>query len=230
MRVGLLRSTMVERHLVAMLCACIAIAGTFALAAWLDRESPMEVDIGEMDGIPVGTLVIVEGTVTGFPVNGPEATVVTIEDATGNTTSLFLGFGLDELPKGARVSATGRVALYQGRTEVVVGDRADLTVLNVPRSPEMDLEELVGEPWGFDGLEPTVRVAVLTHPVPDLNGEDWWCLVGDPSAPGSQGVLVMVGPSVETGGWRVGTEVDLRVAVRYDASSGFVFLEVLDLA
>jgi hypothetical protein len=221
---------MVERHIVLLVCACIAVVGTLALAAWLERETPRTVAIGDLDDVPVGTLVTLEGTVEGMPVSGPKVSVVRLADATGDSISLFLGFSPDDLSTGTRVRATGRVAVYQGRLEVMVEDEGDLLVLSRPRSPEMDLGGIVGEPWGFDGLEPLVEVVVLTAPIPDLNGEDWWCLVGEPSSGEGGGVLALIGPNVDAGVMEVGKEVDLRVAVRYDASSGFVFLEVLGLA
>jgi hypothetical protein len=220
---------MVERQIVVLICACMAVIGTFALAVWLDRETPHLVDIGDLDGVQVGTLVRVEGTVDGTPVEGPYVSVVRLVDATGNATSLFMSFPFEAIPPGTRVSATGRVAVYQGKVEVVVEGPEDIVVLSRPRSPVMDLDDLVGEPWGFDGLEPKVRVTLLTTPLQDLNGEDRWCLVGKPSSGNGQGVLVLIGPHVEVGTLKVGDEVDLRVAVRYDASSGFVYLEVLDL-
>ena len=91
----------------------------------------------------------------------------------------------------------------------------------------VDLADLLEAPWGYQGMEPVVRATVMVEPVPDLNGEDWWCLVGDAGEKGSA-ALVMAGPGVRMQDWEPGDELDLRVVVRYDASSGFVYLEAVE--
>lgn len=220
---------MVDRHIIVVLFACLAVVGTVALAAWISRESPEMVPIDGLDRVELGTLVMVEGTLEGTWCPGPETAVLTLSDGDGGSVEAFCGFSCDDIGKGARVRVTGRVSLYRGDVELVVEDREDVVVLGRVRSPLVGVEELVGEPWAYEGMEPQVRAVVLTDPVADLNGEDWWCLVGETSSDGA-GVLALVGPGLEAGTWRSGDQMDLRVVVRYDGSSGFVYLEVRDRA
>ncbi|UCC92555.1 MAG: hypothetical protein JSW25_07775 [Thermoplasmata archaeon] len=221
---------MVERHLVVLLCACIAIVGTLALAAWLERETSVTADLGDLEDIPLGTLVTVEGTIDEVPLAGPNVSVLVLRDAVGNMISVFMGFDVGELSPGSRLRATGRLAVYQGNLEVVVEVREDLEVLSRPRSPEVELNDLMRAPWGFEGMEPIVRVRVLASPMADSNGEDWWCLVGDPSTKDGDAVLLLISSDTVMDAVQTEDQLDLRVAVRYDPSSGFVFLEVADLA
>jgi hypothetical protein len=220
---------MADRQIVVALLACLAVVGTLALAAWISREVPEMVPIDGLDRVELGALVMVEGTLEGTWSPGPESTVLTLTDGDGDGVDAFCDFSCDGLRPGARVRVTGRVTLYRGDVELVVHDREDVVVLGSVRSPLVGVDELVGQPWAYEGMEPRVGAVVLTDPVADLNGEDWWCLVGEPTSDGA-GVLALVGPGLEAGTWRSGERVDLRVTVRYEASSGFVYLEVLDLA
>jgi len=201
-----------------------------ALAAWVAWESPARVDIGDLDDVDVGRLVVVEGTVEGTPVDAGDVSVVLLGDGTGRTVPLFLAFPSDAISPGTRLRVTGRVDIYKGVIELVVKDKQDVIVLSRPRSPHVDLDDLLYEPWGFDGMEPVVRVTILTDPMADLNGEDWWCLVTGHATGDMRGALVLFGPHLDVQDKKAGDELELRVAVRYDASSGFVYLEVLELA
>jgi hypothetical protein len=218
---------MVDRHLVIVVCACIAVACTLALAAWMTREVPMQVAIGELEGVEVGTLVTVEGELEGVRAAGKGSTVLTIADGSGASVDAFCSFDRSELLSGTHLSVTGRLSLYKGELELVVDDVDDVSVRGGVRHPMVDLADLVEEPWGYEGMEPTVRVSVMVGPLADLNGEDWWCLVGDVEG-GAAGALVLAGPRVPMSLWEVGDELDLRVVVRYDGRSGFVYLEVLE--
>jgi hypothetical protein len=220
---------MVERQLILVLSSCLAVAGTLALAAWCAWEPPDRVDIRELEGMEVGRLVTVEGTVVSTPVTGGEVSVVVLGDGTGGTVPLFMTFPSDTVPVGSRLRATGRVAIHDGVTEVVVSGRDDLRILSRPSSPQVDLVELMEGPWAFDGMRPTVSVTLLVDPVADLNGEDWWSLVVGPEPVGGPSALVLFGPGTTVDGLRSGDQLDLRVAVRYDATSGFVYLEVLEV-
>ncbi len=200
-----------------------------ALAAWVLREVPEVVPIGNLDQVEVGALVTVRGTVERVGGSGSDVTVITLSDGDGSEVDAFCGFPCDAVLPGARVQATGRVSVYRGRLEVVVEEGEDLVVLGSVRSPMVDVEDLVREPWAFEGMEPRVRVMVLVDPVVDLNGEDWWCLVGDDASDGA-GALALVGPGIGVETWTYGDRLDLRVVVRYDGSSGFIYLEVLEAA
>lgn len=220
---------MVERQLILVLSSCLAVAGTLALAAWCAWEPPARVGIGDVEGMEVGRLVTLEGTVVSSPVSGGEVSVVVLGDDAGNEVPLFMTFPSDPVPVGSRMRATGRVAIHEGVTEVVVSEREDVRVLSRPSSPQADLAELLEGPWAFDGMRPTVSVTLLLDPVADLNGEDWWSLVSGPHPVGGPSALVLFGPGLGVEDLTSGDELDLRVAVRYDPSSGFVYLEVQEV-
>ncbi len=220
---------MVERRLVLVLSSCLAVAGTLSLAAWCAWEPPDRVGIRELEGMEVGRLVTVEGTVESTPVVGGEVSVVVLGDGRGSTVPLFMTFPSDAVPVGSRLRATGRVAIHEGVTEVVVSGREDLRILSLPSSPQVDLVELLEGPWAFDGMRPTVSVTLMLDPVADLNGEDWWSLVAGPRTADGPSALVLFGPGSMVEGLRTGDQLDMRVAVRYDPSSGFVYLEVLEV-
>lgn len=223
-------SPMDRRRLVLCTCICLAIAGTLTLWAISTKETPLRVGPGDLEDVEPGTLVTVEGTVAGEPLHGGDFTVLELEDGVGGRAPVLLSFPTGPLPPGTELRITGHVALYKGRHEVVVYSDEHLVVLGRADSPEVDLMDLTMEPWRFQGMEPRVRVALLIAPTADLNGEDWWCLVADPSGNDGSGVLVLVRPPVDVEGWEVGDERYLKVVVRYDGSSGFVYLEVTDVA
>ena len=221
--------TMVERQVIVLVCACMAVVGTMFLAAWMDREEPSRVNIGSLDRVEVGTLVVLEGTLVDCQEAGPRSTLLDLGDDDGRSVDVFCAFPCQGLSPGVRISVTGRVSLYEGDLELVVEDREDLRVLRRPSSPPLDLGDLLREPWAYEGMEPRVSVVVLTGPVVDQNGEDRWCLVGDVGIEGTA-ALVLLGSWYQGDPWDEGDELDLRVVVRYDARSGFVYLEVLDVA
>jgi hypothetical protein len=218
---------MVERHLVIVVCACLAVVCTLALAAWISREVPTRVEIGELEGTEVGTLVTVEGRLEGVREAGKGATVLTLEDGSGATVEVFCAFECSDLLPGTILVVTGRLSLYKGDLELVIEEKDGVSVRGGAKNPMVDLADLVEEPWGYEGMEPVVRVKVMVEPVADLNGEDWWCLVGE-GADGGAGALALAGPGVRMRLWEPGDELDLRVLVRYDGSSGFVYLEVVE--
>ena len=75
-REGAAPTSMVERQLLLVICACITIAGTLAMAAWLAWEPPAKTEIEDLEDVELGQLVIVEGTVEGTPVEGGDVSVV----------------------------------------------------------------------------------------------------------------------------------------------------------
>jgi hypothetical protein len=200
------------------------------LMSWMGRETPLEVRPGEVADVEVGTLVTVAGVVTDVRSLGGGYTSLSLEDGPGGEVEVFLAFDPGTIQVGDGLQVTGRVTVYHGEVEVMVEDDHDLRVLSRSRSPETSLARIVREPWLFEDSEPRVRVSVVTPPVADLNGEDLWCLLTDPEQPKGPCGLALLGPDIATGTWEAGVELDLRVAVRYDASSGFVYLEVLGLA
>ncbi len=219
-----------KRRLVLIICVSLAIAGTLTLMAILARETPSVVGPRDLEHLEPGTLVTVEGTVATEPLHGGDFTLLALEDGTGGTVPVFFSFPTGPLHQGTKLRVTGRVEVYKGRHEVVVTSEKDVVVLGRAASPEVDLVGLTMEPWRFEGVEPRVRVTLLIAPMADLNGEDWWCLVGEPSGNDGSGVLVLLCPPVDVEGWEVGDELYLKVVVRYDGSSGFVYLEVRDVA
>ena len=223
-------TSMDKRRLVLIMCTSLAIASTLTLIAILARETPSVVGPGDLEHVEPGTLVTVEGTVAAEPLHGGDFTLLALKDGAGGTAPVFLSFPTSPLHQGTKLRVTGRVEVYKGRHEVVVTSEEDVVVLGRAASPEIDLVGLTMEPWRFEGMEPRVRVTLLIAPMADLNGEDWWCLVGDPSGNGGTGVLSLVRPPVDVEGWEVGDELNLKVVVRYDGSSGFVYLEVMDVA
>ncbi|NIV79500.1 MAG: hypothetical protein GWN39_12335 [Thermoplasmata archaeon] len=210
------------------MCACIALVGTMALAAWIHREEPVEVTIGELEDVEVGTLVTVEGTLYEVRHVDTASSILEVRDSKGRSVAVFCPFPFQGAMSGSRVVVTGRLTLYKGELEIVVEDLEDLMVTGGTRSPHVDVRDLAREPWAFEGMEPHVRVVLLTDPVADHNGEDRWCLVGEPSSD-DVGMLVLLGLDVDGRAWKRGNELDLKVIVRYDASAGFVYLEVLDV-
>ena len=209
-------------------CTCIAVVGTLALAAWMAWETPLRVSPGELADVDVGTLVTMDGTLVGTPMHGGDHTLLRLEDGEGGTAPVFLSFPTGPLHPGTELRVTGRVAIYKGEAEVVVDREDDLVILSKAVSPEVDLVDLIKEPWRFEGMEPRLRVTVMTHPVADLNGEDMWCLVAEPSPVVGSSALALIGPGIDVETWNEGDERDLKVMVQYDASSGFVYLEVLE--
>lgn len=217
---------MVEKHLILVVCACIALVGTLALAAWIHREEPVRVNICDLEDVEVGTLVTVEGTLEEVRHVDPATAILEVRDTKGSSVTVFCPFPCQGAMSGSRAVVTGRLTLYKGELEIVVEEREDLTVTGGTRSPPVDVADLAREPWAYEGMEPRVSVVLLTGPVADHNGEDWWCLVGRPSSE-DVGVLALMGPGFNVGAWEQGDELDLRVTVRYDSSAGFVYLEVL---
>jgi hypothetical protein len=219
---------MFERNLIILLCVCIAVLGTLGLVAWIGREVPVEATPGQVPNLDVGTLVIVEGYVAApGPSGSGGVTIFHLDDGMGATVRVFVTSRITVLSVGDWVRVRGRVALYEGRVEVHVEGEDDLSVLVRSRSPWAELHVLVMEPWRFDGTEPRVHAVVAVAPMADLGGSTWWCLLSDPGDPDGPGVLARIDPNAPFVHWEVGAEVDLRVALRYDASRGFVYLEVL---
>ena len=212
-----------------VMCICIAVAGTLALAAWMAWEAPLRVSPGELAEVDVGTLVTMDGTLVGSPMHGGDHTLLRLEDGEGGTAPVFLSFPTGPLNPGTELRVTGRVAIYKGEAEVVVDREDDLVILSRAVSPDVDLADLLREPWRFEGMEPRLRVTVMTHPVADLNGEDMWCLLAEPSNMDGAIALALIGPAIDVETWKAGDERHLKVMVGYDASSGFVYLEVLEV-
>ncbi len=217
---------MVEKQLILVVCACIALVGTMAMAAWIHREEPVRVTIDDLEDVEVGTLVTVEGTLEEVRQVDTSSTILRVCDGSGRSVTVFCPFPCQGATSTSRAVVTGRLTLYKGELEIVVEEREDLTVTGGTRSPRVGVEDLAREPWAFEGMEPQVGVVLLTGPVADHNGEDWWCLVGKPSSD-HVGMLALMGPGTIVDAWEPGDELDLRVTVRYDASAGFVYLEVL---
>jgi hypothetical protein len=219
---------MVERHILVLTCACLAIVSTMVLAVWMSRDDPQMVPIGSLDQVELGTLVTVEGNVSELRHSPEGVSVLTLSDGLGEEVEAFCRFPCEGVGPGSRVRVTGKISLYRGDLELVVEEREDLIVLGTASNPMVEVEDLAREPWAYEGMEPRVRVVVLAEPVADSNGEDWWCLVGDGPSDGV-GVLALAGQYHGVDEWDPGDAMDLRVTLRYDATSGFVYLEVLEV-
>jgi len=223
---------MVERIVIIAVCACIVVAGLLALASWDDDGSPTMTTPGGVAELAPGTQVLLEGWLTDSSVKGESTfSVLHLEGEEGEAVRLFLTFPATNLVQGDRLRVIGEVSLYGGEIEVVVSSPEDIVVLaDGARIHNGALSSLVERPWLFDGPEVTVQVEVATWPMEDLDGETLWCIVTGPEGDGDVTVFAQLSTGISESIFEPGEKLDLRVMVRYDPSSGFVYLEVLGLA
>ena len=222
---------MVDRTLAVIVCACLALAGTLALSAWYRDEPPLRVSLGDAVRLSPGTRVVVEGRLADrSDPTEPGFAILQLEDGSGGSLRAFLAFPEDTLLAGDVVRLTGVISLYDGNVELLVTLPEDLEVLS--RGPDPDpghvpLRDLMEEPWVYEGAEPLVQVEVVTWPMEDLDGGSCWCLVSGVDGGDETLAFAQLDGGTVQQGMEPGALLDLRVAVRYDPSSGFVYLEVL---
>lgn len=223
---------MVERILAVLICACITVTGMLVMASWYREETFLRVSPADVDGLAPGTSVEVEGTIVErFEPSGYRFTVLQLEDTKGSSVKVFCAFAASDLTVGDRIRVRGIVSLYEGETEVVVDSSQYITVLS--EGPQRDLATLsaiLAEPWAFTDAEPLISVEVSTWPVCDQDKGASWCLVTEPDSVRGPLTFARFEGDGSTAELEPGTRLDLRVAVRYDPSSGFVYLEVLGTA
>ena len=220
---------MVERTLAVLICACITITGMLLLASWYREETFLKVSPSDVDGLAPGTSVEVEGTIVErFEPSGYRFTVLQLEDDLGARVKVFCAFVATDLVVGDEIRVRGIVSLYEGETEVVIDSPLHIKVLSTgPLRDLTSLGAILAEPWSFAEKEPLVPVEVSTWPVPDQDQGVMWCLVTEPDTVKGALVFVRFGSDEVPAELEPGTRMDLRVAVRYDPSAGFVYLEVL---
>lgn len=223
---------MVERIIIILVCACITVIGLLILVAWDDDGSPIRTTPGEVANLAPGTQVLVEGWLADSA--GSEEnkfSILHLEGEDGEAVRLFLTFPVTNLVQGDRLRVFGKVSLYRGEVEVVVLSPEHIEVLpDGARIHEGALSSLVQRPWLFEGSEVMIQVQVATLPMEDLDGDTLWCIVTGPEIDSDVTAFAQLGPDISEGIFEPGTRLDLRVMVRYDPSSGFVYLEVLGLA
>jgi len=220
---------MVGRTVMVAACACLAIVGALGLASWLASEAPREAGPGDLDGIPVGSRVRMTGVVEEVLVLGGDFCLLHLTGEDGNSSPVLLSFPAPVLHPGDRIRVTGRVAVYRGTPEVVVDRREDLDLLGGPGGPKVDLDELMAGPWRFEGTEPEVPIVVSGPPVADDGGRGWWCLVMDAGGTGEAMAVLLMGEDLSPVPLGTGAELTVRVAVRYDPTTGLVYLEALEV-
>ncbi|MCK4971391.1 MAG: hypothetical protein KAS77_12715 [Thermoplasmata archaeon] len=223
---------MVERIVIILVCASIVVTGLLVLVAWDYDDPPVRATPGEVADLAPGTEVLVEGWLVDDAGNGENTfSILRLEGEDGETVRLFLTFPVTNLVQGDRLRVIGKVSLYRGEVEVVVSSPEDIEVLpDGARIHEGALGSLIERPWLFEGSEVTIQVEVATWPMEDLDGDTLWCIVSVPDGDGDVTAFAQLGPDISEGIFEPGARLDLRVMVRYDPSSGFVYLEVLGLA
>ena len=223
---------MVERTIIIMVCASIAVIGLLILVAWDDDGSLIMTTPGEVAQLAPGTHVLVEGWLADSAVSEENTfSILNLEGEDGRAVQLFLTFPVTNLVQGDRLRVIGQVSLYRGEVEVVVSSPEHIEVLADGAGVHKGaLRSLVGRPWFFDGSEVTIQVEVATWPMEDLDGDTLWCIVTGPEGDDDVTAFAQLSPEISEGIFVPGTRLDLRVMVRYDPSSGFVYLEVLGLA
>ena len=221
--------SMVERRVLVAASVCLAVAGTLGLASWLSYEAPLDALPGDLEGIPEGTRVRMLGEVEEVLALGGDFCLLRLTGDDGNGSPVMLSFPPPDVRPGDRVGVTGRVAMYRGSPEVVVDSRDDLHVLGRSANPRVGLDELMGEPWRFEDVEPVVSIVVSTPPVADGDGDGWWCRAEDASGVSDRRGLLLLGSELSPAHLEVGDELTTRVAVRYDPTTGLVYLEALEL-
>jgi hypothetical protein len=223
---------MVERIIIILLCACVAVTGLLILVAWEDDDPAIKTTPGEVAQIAPGTRVMLEGWLVDGAVTGASSfAILHLEGENGDAVRLFITFPVTDLVPGDMLRVTGKVSLYRGEIEVVVSSPDDIEVLtDGVRTHDGTLRSLVERPWQFEGSEVSIRIDVATWPMEDLDGDTLWCIVTGPDDDDEVTAFAQLGPEISEGIFEPGTRLDLRVMVRYDPSSGFVYLEVLGLA
>lgn len=223
---------MVERIIIILVCACIVVTGLLILVAWEDDDPLIRTTPGEVVHLAPGTQVLVEGWMADSAATEANTfSILHLEGENGDAVRLFLTFPVTDLVKGDRLRVIGKVSLYRGEIEVVVSSPDDIEVLpDGGRTHDGALSALVERPWHFEGTEVSVQVQVATWPMEDLDGDTLWCIVTGTDDDGDVTAFAQLGPEISEGIFEPGKRLDLMVMVRYDPSSGFVYLEVLGLA
>ncbi len=223
---------MVERIISILVFAGIVVTGTLALFAW-DDDGPLTMTTpGEVAQLAPGTQVLLDGWLTDSVVSGENTfSVLHLEGEDGEAVRLFLTFPATNLVQGDRLRVIGKVALYGGEIEVVVSSPEHIEVLaDGARIHNGALSSVVERPWLFDGPAVTIEVEVATWPMEDLDGDTLWCIVTGPDGDDDVMAFAQLSRGISEGMFEPGITLDLRVRVRYDPLSGFVYLEVLGLA
>jgi len=223
---------MVERIIIILVCACIAVTGLLILVVWEGDDPPIITTPGEVGHLAPGTTVQVEGWLVEVAVTKENTfSILHLEGETGESVRLFITFPVVNLVQGDRLRVIGKVSLYRGEVEVVVSSLDHIEVLSDGgRTLDGALSSLIETPWHFEGSEVPVQIEVATWPMEDLGGDTMWCIVTVPEGDGEVMAFAQLGPDISEGIFEPGTRLDLMVMVRYDPSTGFVYLEVLGLA
>ncbi len=210
-------------------CVCLAVSGTLGLASWLAAEPPTDVRPGDLDSVPEGTLVRMVGEVEEVRAMAGDFCLVDLRGRDGNASVVMLSFPAPDIRQGDRVRVTGRVAMYRGSPEVVVDRGEDLDLLERAEDPRVGLDQLMGEPWRYEGSSPLVAVVVSASPVAGDDGRGWWCTVGDATRSSDHRALLLLEDGGRPAELGTGDELLVRVAVRYDPTTGLVYLEALEV-
>lgn len=209
----------------------LAIAGILLLVSASNDEEALEVSPVEVHDLPEGTPVAVTGVVSQEGVRDLGGfSSLRLEDGRRGDLPVFMTFPPPGVDAGDLVRAVGTVAVYKGSIEVMVEDARDIEVLRRCPCPRASLTDILEDPMAFDGREPIVHVLVLTSPAGDGTGSGWWFGVAAPSQPEGVRAIARSGAHLDPSTVEPGGELELRVDVRYDPSTGLVYLEVLSAA
>jgi hypothetical protein len=221
---------MERKRLIALACLTVCVPSVVLIASLVLEREPVTVEPGGVAGLDVGSIVSIEGVVgdDGVKPLGGSATCRLV-GPDGGWVHLFLRFAPAALGAGDRIKVMGTVQLYQGASEVVVDRPTSLEVVARNPHPPASLQEVVADPWGFDGLEPVLSGTVTRAPVAMPSTGGWWAVMGDGSDDGTGPVVVVVLPAEsDLTAWRAGTSLELVGRVRYDASLGLFYVEALE--
>jgi hypothetical protein len=216
-----------ERRLIALLgCGTAAVVFALLMAMAFGDEGPRRVELKDVAGLEVGTLVSVTGRISDEGVRGGSGfAIAEIVDGEGQGLRLFMSFTSPDIGPGDVVRAIGRVEVYEGTVEVVVSSPRDLEVIEGSGYGHASLTEVLASPWSYDAAGASVPVEIASPLVPDAGGSGWWCIVRDP-ADGDVRALALFFDEPMDHFREVGAEADLLVAPRYDGERGLVYLEV----
>ncbi len=109
---------MEERHLI-LISLVFSLVGLGVLFVAAEKIEVKTTQISEVEGIPLDSMVKVEGNVTNI-VERKEMMIIEVDDGSGKVDLVF--FEKVMVEKGWKVSAEGKVSLYKKDRQILVAE------------------------------------------------------------------------------------------------------------